>query len=211
MKKTSITFALFCLIIACFAQESATDGQRQAMIDKISAASAKMTSLTCIFEQEKSLSILNEKIISEGRMYYSSPDRLLWEYTSPYAYTFLLNNNRILMQAENGKRNVIDVRSSRMFREIVRIMMLGISGNGLTDIKSFTFRYFCSKTLWQVELLPVQKEVKKIFASILLTFNTQDYTVDRVEMTEHNGDKTIISLKNKVFNEPLDNALFTVE
>jgi outer membrane lipoprotein-sorting protein len=115
-----------------------------------------------------------------------------------------------MMQAENSQKNVIDVKSSKFFQEIIKIMMNGINGNGLKDIKSFTVSYYWSANQWRVQLIPLQKEMKKMFSTIKLTFNVKDYSVDKVEMEEQNGDTTTILLSGKQFNKTIENAKFIV-
>lgn len=189
---------------------SATSNQKQLMLEKITVASAQMKSLICDFEQTKELSMLSEKMVSKGKMYYRNDNCLRWEYVSPYVYTFVLNDKKILMQAENSQQNVIDVKSNRFFQEIIKVMLNGISGNGLTDIKSFTVNYYWSENLWRVDLEPLQKEMKKMFSTIKLTFNVKDYSVDKVEMEEQYGDKTIILLQGKQFNKVIENEKFII-
>ena len=189
----------------------ATSEQKQWMLECITASSAGMHSLICNFEQVKVLSILDEKMVSKGLMYYRNDNCLRWEYTSPYLYTFVLNDKKIMMQAEKGKKNVIDVKSSRFFQEIIKMMMNGITGTGLSDIKNFTVSYYWSENQWRVHLIPLQKEMKKMFSTIKLTFNVKDCSVDKVEMEEQNGDATTILLSGKQFNKTIENAKFTVD
>jgi outer membrane lipoprotein carrier protein len=188
----------------------ATGDEQRFMLEKIEEASRKMTSLTCDFVQEKELSILDERMVSTGRMYYRQDNRLRWEYLSPYLYTFILNDKRILMQT-GMSRNVVDVKSSKLFQEIVKIMMNSVNGRGLTDVKSFTAAFYRAGAAWKVSLVPVQRETRKVFSAIELTFNATDYTVDEVKMDEPNGDATLIRLSNKRFNEPLDDETFAID
>ena len=213
MKNKSIFIALLFSCINLNAQQfvPATPEQKQLMLDKITDASAKMESLICDFEQVKDLSILEEKMISKGKMYYRNDNRLRWEYFSPYIYTFILNDKKVITQAENGKKNEIDIKSSRVFQEIIKIMMSGINGNGLKDTKSFSVNYFWSENLWSVHLIPIQKEMKKMFSTIKLTFNVKDYTVDKVDMNDENGDTTTILLLGKQFNKKVGDEKFIVD
>jgi outer membrane lipoprotein-sorting protein len=188
----------------------ASRAEQQEMMEKIGIASQKMTNLICNFEQVKDLSILNDKMISKGKMYYRNDNCLRWEYLSPYQYTFVLNDKKILMQAGDS-RNVIDLKSSKFFQEIVKIMMNGINGSGLTDLKSFEARYYKKGTEWEVHLLPLQKDMKQMFSTIKLTFNTKDYTVDQVEMNERNGDATVIRLFDKQFNNKIEDDTFHID
>ena len=147
---------------------------------------------------------------SKGKLFYRNDKRLRWEYLAPYTYTFVLNERKILMQSESS-RNVMDVEASRFFRELVRVMMNGIDGNGLTDTKNYRIGYFIGENRWKVEFVPLRNEIKKIFSLIKLTFNVQDYSVDSVEMEEPGGDRTIIRLYDKQFNKPIDDEMFVVD
>lgn len=211
-RKLLFSFTLAWLLgTAIHAQTTpATPEQQQTMLDKITAASAQMQTLICDFEQTKALSILNEQIVSKGKMYYKQNGKLRWEYVSPYNYTFILNGDRILLQTESSK-NVIDVKSNRLFREIVKVMINGVNGSGLTDLKNFTGKYYRSEKKWEVILTPVKKEMKQMFSSIKLTFNVSDFTVESVEMEEQNGDKTTIRLTDKKTNGKIEDRQFDID
>ena len=212
MKKAVLSILTFVFSATLTAQElkPVTGEQQKAMTERITEASAKMKSLSCDFEQVKELSILDEKMISKGKMNYRQESRLRWEYLEPYTYLFVLNDKKLLMQAETT-RNVMDVKSSKMFQEIVKIMMNSINGKGLTEIESFDNKYFTQGNKWVVELIPTQKEIKRIFSSITLTFNINDYTIDNVKLFEQNGDNTIITLLNKQFNKEIGDSVFHID
>jgi len=206
-----VAMLFFCVNLNAQQLVPATPEQEKLMLDKITDSSAKLESLICDFEQVKVLSILEEKMVSTGKMYYRNDNRLRWEYFSPYIYTFILNDKTIVTQAENSKKNVIDIKSSRIFQEIVKIMMHGINGNGLKDIKNFSTSYFWSENQWRVHLIPTQKDMKKMFSTIKLTFNVKNYTVDKVEMIDENGDTTTILLSGKQFNKKIGDEKFIVD
>ncbi|MDR1860293.1 MAG: outer membrane lipoprotein carrier protein LolA [Bacteroidales bacterium] len=188
----------------------ATPAQQRLMLEKITQASQSMQSLCCRFEQVKTLSLLDDKMRSQGMMFYRSDNSLRWEYTAPYVYTFVLHNNRVLMQTDRS-RNVIDVKSSRLFQEIVRIMLSGVNGSGLADDKNFSARFFYSQKRWDVILTPLQKEMKQLFSAITLRFNANDYSVEQVEMAEKNGDTTVITLTDKKFNVEIADEKFRID
>ncbi|MDR1331498.1 MAG: outer membrane lipoprotein carrier protein LolA [Tannerella sp.] len=188
----------------------ATPEQQKMMLGKIMGASAGMGSMVCDFEQTKELSLLSEKIVSKGKMYYRKNGLLRWEYLTPYRYAFVLNGDKILMQTGNS-RNVVDVRSNRFFQELVKVMMSGVNGSGLTDARNFTSSYYAGDRKWKAVLVPVGKEMKQMFASIRLTFSVDDFTVDSVEMEEQNGDKTIIRLTDKKLNAEIDDTQFHID
>ena len=69
----------------------------QTVKQKINQAASGIKTMQCDFVQTKHLKMLNDKLVSKGKMYYQKSDKLRWEYVSPYAYTFILNADKVLL------------------------------------------------------------------------------------------------------------------
>ena len=133
---------LFLLLIAfravggSAAESPSIPAQPDSIIQEISAASSRIQSLQCTFIQTKHIAMLNDKLVSRGKIIYQQPDKLLWQYTTPYSYTFIINRQQVIIR--NGQRtDVIDANRNRVFKEIARMMMNSLRGQCLTDNKSF--------------------------------------------------------------------------
>lgn len=190
--------------LICFSQS--TDQQ---IINKINAAASKLTTMQCDFVQVKSVKLLNDKITSKGKMYYSQPNKLRWEYTSPYTYTFILSGNKVTLQKDK-KSNIIDVNQNKMFREIVNIMMNSVVGKCLSDKKSFKTTVKDSSSEWVATLIPQSKELKQMFSKIVLHFNKQQSVIVKVDIFEKNGDTTTITLENIVKNKSINEKVYSI-
>ena len=206
MKKIAFITILLTLICGCpvFSQ-TVTQAQVK---QQISQAASKLKSMQCDFVQTKHLKMLNDKVVSKGKMYYQQSDKLRWEYISPYKYTFILNGSKV--QLKNSKRNdVIDVEKNKLFKEIARIMMSSVVGNCMND-KSFKVTISDGKTEWIATMVPQRKEMKQMFQTIKLHFNKKNSMVSMVELIEKNGDKTVIELKNVKTNVSIASSIFSV-
>ena len=210
-----ITTLLFCLVItsASISAQSdykpATETQKKEMMQKITEASEQLKTLRCDFVQKKTISILSDEMVSEGKMSFKQTNKLKWEYTKPYLYEFVMNGDKVMMNSGNTK-NVIDVNSSKVFREISKIIVSGINGSGIFDTSKFTAQFKVGAKDNMVILMPKQKELKQMFSAIRLRFNKLDYTVNSVEIEEINGDVTHIEMKNKQINKELSDEVFTI-
>ena len=176
---------------------------------QLGEAAAALHTMQCDFTQTKQLSMLNTKITSGGRMYYQQPGKLRWEYTQPYAYTFILNGNKVLLK-NNNRNDVIDVNQNKLFREIAQIMISSVVGNCLSDDRNFKTSISTTQKEWIATLLPLRKNMRQLFQKIILHFNRQQKMVSQVELVEKNGDKTIIDLKHIQKNEKISDRLFAV-
>lgn len=177
---------------------------------KINEVASQMKSMQCDFIQTKNLKMLNDKLVSKGKMYYQQNNKLRWEYVSPYAYIFLLNNSKVYLKS-NQHNDVIDVQQNKIFKEIARIMMNSVVGNCLNDDKDFSVEISDIANEYVANLSPLRKDMKQMFQKIILHFNKKNSTVSMVELVEKNGDKTVIELSNVQINSKIDAKVFTVD
>lgn len=167
--------------------------------------------MSCRFTQTKELSILQEKMVSNGVMYYCRQGgRLRWEYQSPYVYTFVMNGNRVMMRSDE-RTDVIDTSRNQLFGQIARIMMNTLTGRCLTAAEEFKTEVRVEANEWIAELTPRRRDMTQFFARIRLHFDPQRRVVSRVEMFEQSGDRTVIDLKNIRTDVELDERLFAVD
>ena len=215
MKKAVITAMLaVCVLATASAQTSgyhaASEAQRKEIVAKITQTAASVRTMKCDFTQVKQLSFMNDKVTSEGRMYYKKANKIRWEYTRPYAYVFSTDGTTVHMTSgKGGASNRVPVKSSKLFSEISRVMVGGVSGAGLVDSPDFSSTFSVGQSDWQITLTPRKKEVRDLFASVRLYVGKADGRVRRVELEEKSGDRTTITLKNVQANVAVDDALFT--
>lgn len=201
---------LYILLFICLSVLSVSAQNQQAIVEKINKACSEMKTMECDFVQTKYLKMLNDQMVSKGKMSYQQPSALRWEYTTPYTYTFVLNDNKILLKNDRRK-DVIDVNQNKMFKEIARIMMNSIVGKCLTDDKAFKTTIEETSAEWVATLLPQKKDMKQMWTKLILHFDRAKNAVVKVEMYEKTGDHTVIDLKNTKTNHPIDKKVFSVD
>jgi outer membrane lipoprotein-sorting protein len=206
--------------VAAQERAAATSEQQAMMETKIAMASQKMNSMVCDFEQIKKSSLLSGEVVSRGKMFYrigtmgdtaSSSVKnisLRWEYAD--GYTFISNNDRVQMLSPTGTP-INSIKMNRFFKEIINTTLMAVNGSQIADKTKFTAAFYIDKNYCYIALTPVQRELKNMFSVIELVFNARDYTGERVEITEKNGDKTVITLLNKKVNAKIDDNKFRIK
>lgn len=206
MKRLLFLILILSHIIPLSAQQLTEEQIKQ----KVNQTASAMKTMQCDFVQTKHLKMLNNDFVSHGKMYYQQSNKLRWEYTSPYSYTFILNNDQVLLK--NKQRNdLIDVKQNKLFKEIVRIMMSSVIGNCLTDDKNYKVSVAAIGNEWVATLLPQRKDMKQMFPKLILHFNAKKSVVNNVELYDKNGEKTIIELKNIRINETIPSNMFVIQ
>lgn len=206
MKRLLFLILILSHIIPLSAQQLTEEQIKQ----KVNQTASAMKTMQCDFIQTKHLKMLNNDFVSHGKMYYQQSNKLRWEYTSPYSYTFILNNDKVLLK--NKQRNdLIDVKQNKLFREIVRIMMSSVVGNCLADDKNYKISIATIGNEWVATLLPQRKDMKQMFQKLILHFHAKKSVVNTVELYDKNGEKTIIELKNIRINETIHPHMFVIQ
>lgn len=207
MKRTmSFVVALLLCAVSVAAQGKLDESKVKQQINAVASA---MRTMQCDFVQTKYVKMLNDKMVSRGKMYYQQSDKLRWEYVAPYTYTFILNGQKALIS--KGKRSdVVNVNQSKFFKEIARIMMNSVVGKCLTDSKDFKVSMAATSAEYVATLYPRQKQMQQMFAMIVLHFSKQKSIVTKVELIEKKGDNTVIELKNVKTNTPVNAKVFSV-
>ncbi|QUB81898.1 LolA family protein [Prevotella jejuni] len=206
MKKLLLILVVFCIATTTVSAQAVSEAKIRQQIE---AAAASMKTMQCDFVQTKFLRMLNDKMVSRGKMYYQQSDKLRWEYTSPYAYAFVLNGSRVLISKGN-RNDVINVNQSKFFKEIARIMMNSVVGKALNDKRDFKVSLSSLATEYVATLYPQQKQMQQMFQKIILHFNRQKAMVAKVELIEKRGDCTVIEMTNVKVNSPINAKVFTV-
>jgi outer membrane lipoprotein carrier protein len=179
------------------------------IVQQIDRACTEMRSLDCDFTQTKHIKLLNDEMISYGKMYFSQPNMLRWEYTSPYTYTFVINANQVLLK--NAQReDVLDVNNNKMFKEIARLMMGSVVGSCLTDESTFKTTIATTSTEWVATLVPIKRDLKQMWSHLIIHFDRARKSVVKVEMYEPSGDYTIIELRNIRHNVDIEPSVFSI-
>ena len=103
-----VTLALLLLTVADAVSAPLSAARQKEVVASLSKAAAAMSSMSCDIVQTKQMSLLKDKMVSRGKMYYKKSNKLRWEYTSPYTYSLILNGTKASMKGKNRK-DVVDV------------------------------------------------------------------------------------------------------
>ena len=184
--KRYLLFTVYCLLFTALAAQGLSE---QKMIQKMTSAAEGIKTVQCNFTQTKYSKMLSKAQVSEGKMYCQQPDKLRWEYTSPRSSTLVLEGNQASLQKgdEQGTKN-------KFIGSMARLIMNSVAGKCLTDNKTFQVSAKEMPTEYVATLIPQRKDMKRIYAKLILHFNIKQETVTEVELHEKNGDKTIIEL-----------------
>ena len=170
----------------------------------------KTNTIESDFIQEKNLSFLSEKIISKGLFYFKKENKIRWQYTEPFDYLIIINENKIYIKDED-RESKYDMASNKIFKEINKIITGCIQGDILNNDKEYKIEYYENYNFYYVKLTPYSEKMKEFLSNINIYFDKKDFSVSKLEMIELSGDYTKIEFLNKKLNEEIPDEKFTLE
>ena len=172
------------------------------------AKSASLNSLNCDFKQEKQISMLDHKILSEGSFIYKKSNMLRMEYRKPSAFLFIMKNDQVTVR-NNLRQTTVSTNSNKLFRMISQVTIDCVTGN-ILNTKDFSIDISESPKQYQLSMVPLQKALRSLFSRISIVISRNDFTVETLELDESSGDITRITFANKQINVPVSDATFEI-
>ncbi|MBR4188008.1 MAG: outer membrane lipoprotein carrier protein LolA [Bacteroidaceae bacterium] len=192
-----------CLFIVCCLLAVALPAQtlsEQDIIKKMASAAEKTRTVRADFTQTKYSKMLKNAQTSQGKLFCELPDKLRWEASpqaSPQDPPPSPPRGRVSRQEASPRGGLEGVgwKTDGVGGKIARMIMSCVSGKCLTDSKAFQVSARCIRPgEYVAELLPLKKEMKRMYAKLVLHFDVKEETVNEVELYEKNGDRTVIKL-----------------
>ncbi len=178
-------------------------------IKKFNEKSNTIQSNEADFVQEKYVSVMTDKLISEGKFYYKKSNLMRWETLVPNSHTIVLNNGKMWVK-EKGKVKTYDASSNKMFKSLNDMMLTTASGTMLSN-KEYKHHLFENEQHYLIQLIPVAAASRKYVKTVELLVEKSDYTVSQLKITEPSEDYTRIEFMNKKINQPLDDLKFSLK
>lgn len=210
MKRLFLIVLVVALSLHVSGQTKLTAEQQKQLVDKIDKAASATKSMQCDFTQTKRMKLLKREMKSTGVMYFKQPDKLRWQYTSPYDYTFIMNGDKVRIKSAKSTQD-INVQGNKIFRQITNIILNTVTGGGLKSASDFMVEVYQSENGYFAKLYPKKKEVKQVYQLIEIYFNPTLTMVSSVKMIEKTGDETLVNLNNLKANAPIHEKMFAVD
>jgi len=195
-------FLFFCLmLISLFAWSQNSD-----ILQQIKSQAQKINSIEAGFVQTKNISFIDEQLISGGKFWFSRPDKMRWEYQTPFFYSIIINGDNITV-IDDKKESRFDAASNAMFGQIKQVIMNMVNGK-MFDDPDYHATLKEENNYFVVNFETVNRAMKAYILSIDLYFTKSGYLMEKIKMNEASGDDTVIEFNNQNINQPLPGHVF---
>jgi outer membrane lipoprotein-sorting protein len=199
--KRFIFFSVLIAVTIFFAQMAPAQD-----LTSLKEMSRNIRSVKAEFLQKRSLPILTKPLFSEGKLFFSMPDWLRWEYFTPLRSVMLRKGNNIQIYNFSGgvwKPEMAQAVESRrmVFSEISHWFQ------GRFD-ESKAFKHFYSPGPPERVILISREGINRFINRIEIILSVRPGVIDRVEIEEPGASSTSIEFKNVEINSSLSPEVF---
>ena len=200
MKK--ILFLIVLITVGLFSAEIAPAQDWNSLKE----AFRTIRSVKAEFLQKRYLQILTKPLPSEGKLFFSTPDSLRWEYLTPLRSVMLQKGDTIqLYHFSEGvwKPEMTQAVESR--RMVLAEISQWVQGR-FDESKAFTHLYFPGPPA-RVILAP-KEGINRFIHRIEIVLSARSGVIDRVEIEELGGSRTSIEFRNVEINSSIPSEIF---
>ena len=192
--------SLYIFIVIILMGELSYAQTQEEIIVTLAQNAASIKCLNCRFTQQKLMAILESPTVAEGYMSYNSPDKMSWEYTSPYPFKLVVDGEKIT-KINNGIEEDFDEKTTRAYKGIVNVIKSITTGENLFDKSKFDIFVHDTGGFWEVIMQPKKNSIKRMFAMLTIYFEKMDNVMNELEIIAANGDIIKIQFIDVRINE----------
>ena len=153
--------------------------------ERLAEASRENRTIQCDFTQHKQVRRMKNEIELKGRFYYDS----------------------IILKTA-GQVTQTATSANPMLQQVALMIRASMTGDLSQFGQGWQIGYTEKEGVGEVKMVPESKRARKYIDSITLCFDLKDMTLDRMELCETQGGRSVYEFRNKRFNLPVDPARF---
>jgi outer membrane lipoprotein-sorting protein len=200
MKRFIFLSALITVVVFSAEMAPAQD------LTSLQEAFRNIRSVKAEFLQKRSLPILTKPLLSEGKLFFSMPDSLRWEYLNPLRSVMLQKGNTIeIYNFSEGVWRPEMAQAVEARRMVVEEISQWFQGR-FDESKAFKHLYSPGPPA-RVVLVPGEG-INRFIQRIEIFLSVRPGVIDRVEIEEPGGSRTSIEFKNVEINYSFSSEIF---
>jgi len=196
---------LISTLLAISIVTSAQQSIKEDFLQRFYASNDTITSIQSDFVQIRTLSIMEEPLVSSGQFTYKKPELMKWDQQFPTPYYFILNGANVI-RFDGEKRKKIAANSPQVsyFKDFI----LGTVSGSMFESEQFLSTFTKKGDKIKIVLVPQQKTMLKRIGKIELVFGYGKMVLLELTLVEAEGDKMAVHFSNQKFNTITSNAIF---
>ena len=172
------------------------------LLAELQQSLAGTTNVQSEFIQEKTLSLLQQKVVIRGRLAVEQPAKLSWQVVDPIRYNMVLDGTVLKQWDEaTGKVQTMSLAGNPVFKVVVTQLRAWFSGQFDQLTRDFDAQADAASTSPRIIFTPREGSFAvKVIRRVVLTFREDRRYIHDLLIEELTGDRTTMTFTNTVLN-----------
>lgn len=201
-------------LFTCLNNSTLKANESKSALEKTQTAYSVVNNMTANFAQDSYLSALETAESSSGKLYFTKPGKMRWEYENPEEQVFLIVDTTLWFYQALDKQVVVDKFSKFLISDLPVAFILGIGDLG----KSFEIQKSCvnasGKSIY-FSLVPKKKSAKSESDDRLNKFellvNKDTYLPEAAKIYDIASNVNTFYLKDMEINKAITEELYVAK
>ncbi|MCX7830783.1 MAG: outer-membrane lipoprotein carrier protein LolA [Acidobacteria bacterium] len=208
MVKFAKLFFLLITPLLCLCIENGKNSTKD-FLEKIQKFQEKIETVKVSFTQTNDFKMLKSPEVFKGTIYIKKPNKALYLYESPQKLYYLVKDGELLVYNPQKKEAVVqDVE--RYQTKIMKYMGAELPFKELEKKFDSEMSPEDDKIV-HLSFFPKKKSLQKKLSSLDFWVDEEALTIQRIELSETEGDKVVFEFKNWIINPELEDKVFEVK
>jgi outer membrane lipoprotein-sorting protein len=206
-----LSLPLFLAVgIATAAQAQSQDAGK--LLHDLESRLADIKTVQAKFTQEKKLSLFEQTITIDGRLYLENPGRLAWHVDRPVRYAMVVSGATVRQWDEDTRKvQQMSLSGNPVFNVIAEQLRSWFSGRYAALAADYAVNVV-SNAPCVLSFTPKPSSVMaQAIRSVTVTMQADARYVSSIRIEDRGGDTTAIRFLNPLLNEPIDPRAWEVE
>jgi outer membrane lipoprotein-sorting protein len=177
-------------------------------LERLNAIQEKLASVRTVqaeFEQEKNLSLFQQKIMITGRIYIENSGRFAWHADTPVRYRLSVNGDDVRQWDEDTRQvQRLPVSSNPVLKMAMGQMRDWFVGRYTELLKEYDVTVLDASPLMLRFVPKPAVPMARVIRSVEVTLQSDGQYIEGIRIEDLNGDATTIRFKNPVLNAAID-------
>lgn len=205
--KTGMTTRLLlaCLLLMC---ATAAFASGEDLVRAMLAKQASYSSVQADFTQERELQVMAGIARAAGTVSYARPDLMRWDYREPQVNALISNGDTLWYHVpELNQCSVMDLDKHQSLQRLLIALAMGNAGSYEQVEKHFRIFAAVRDGLLKITLKARQEGL--FIRQVSLAVDRTTMLPQRVQLTDANGDRSVLTFSNFRVNGSLPAGFFT--
>ena len=181
-----MVFSGLVLIVALGAPASGAPASAPADVEAFMRGFRSLKGFEAKFVETKTMSLLAIPLVTEGRLFFAPPGRLLRQVDKPQPARVLVTPKEVTMRAA-GQTQRLDLAARPEVRSLVSSLLSLMSGDLAALRATYEVAYTTGSDGWRLDLAPRSKRVAALVKG--MRFEGAGQVVKRITIEEASGDR----------------------